>query len=95
MANFAVVEDGAVTNIVIADSKELAESVTGKNCVEYFDNNPAFIGGTYNGSVFIVPQPYPSWSLDSNFNWQPPTPMPTEGFWRWDEEKQNWVEITE
>jgi hypothetical protein len=28
--------------------------------------------------VFIAPQPYPSWSLDENFDWQPPTPMPTE-----------------
>jgi hypothetical protein len=36
--------------------------------------------------VFIIPQPYPSWSLDENFDWQPPTPRP-EGFnWYWNEE---------
>jgi hypothetical protein len=25
---------------------------------------------------FIAPQPYPSWSLDSNDDWQPPIPKP-------------------
>ena len=42
--------------------------------------------------VFIRPQPYPSWSLDKNFDWQPPTLMPTEGFWRWDEDSLSWLE---
>lgn len=42
--------------------------------------------------VFIAPQPYPSWSLDQNFDWQPPTPRPEEGFWLWDEENQSWLE---
>ena len=54
----------------------------------------AGIGFTYNNDedVFIVPQPYPSWSLDDNFDWQPPTPRP-EGNWRWDEDELSWVEI--
>jgi hypothetical protein len=42
--------------------------------------------------VFIAPQPYPSWSLDENFDWQPPTPRP-EGLWYWDEETLSWVEV--
>ena len=54
----------------------------------------AGIGYTYDAvsDVFITPQPYPSWSLDQNFDWQPPTPMPTEGFWRWDEDSLSWLE---
>jgi hypothetical protein len=54
----------------------------------------AGIGYTYNpvADVFIAPQPYPSWSLDENFDWQPPTPMPTEGRWLWDEATLSWVE---
>jgi hypothetical protein len=42
--------------------------------------------------VFITPQPYPSWSLDENFDWQAPIPMPADGFWRWDEKSLNWLE---
>ena len=54
----------------------------------------AGIGYRYDAvnDVFIAPQPYPSWSLDENFDWQPPTPMPTEGFWRWDEDSLSWLE---
>jgi len=55
----------------------------------------AGIGYTYDpvADVFIAPQPYPSWSLDADHNWQPPTPMPTEGRWNWDEITLTWVKI--
>ena len=56
----------------------------------------AGIGYAYNSTadVFIAPQPYPSWTLDSNFDWQPPTPMPsTGGTYRWSEEELEWVAI--
>ena len=57
----------------------------------------AGIGYTYDAvnDVFIAPQPYPSWSLDNDFNWQPPTPMPTEGMWYWSEPKQAWIDANE
>ena len=55
----------------------------------------AGVGFTYDAvnDVFIAPQPYPSWSLDNNFDWQPPTPMPTEGMWTWDEDNLSWTEV--
>jgi hypothetical protein len=54
----------------------------------------AGIGYTYDAvnDVFIVPQPYPSWSLDENFDWQAPTLMPTEGEWYWSEDNGEWLE---
>jgi hypothetical protein len=54
----------------------------------------AGIGYRYDdeADVFIAPQPFPSWSLDSNFDWQPPKPRP-EGFYYWDENQLDWVEI--
>lgn len=57
----------------------------------------AGIGFTYDAraDVFIRPSPYPSWILDGNHDWQPPTPKPTEGFWYWDEQTVSWVEIIE
>ena len=53
----------------------------------------AGIGYTYDAvnDVFIQPQPYPSWSIDENFDWQPPTPKPEKGFWNWDEDLVEWV----
>lgn len=39
-----------------------------------------------DADVFIAPQPFPSWTLDANYDWQPPTPMPSEGGpWAWDD----------
>lgn len=57
----------------------------------------AGIGFTYNpeADVFIEPQPYASWSLDENYDWQPPIPMPNEGKWYWDEISKNWVSSDE
>jgi hypothetical protein len=31
--------------------------------------------------------------IAGNHDWQPPTPMPTEGMWTWDEDALAWVEI--
>ena len=43
-SKFAVIENNIVENIIVCENKEIAESVTGKLCVEYTDENPAFIG---------------------------------------------------
>jgi len=56
----------------------------------------AGIGFTYDSDndVFISPQPYPSWSLDDNHDWQAPTPMPEDDKkYSWNEETQSWDEI--
>ena len=45
-----------------------------------------------DADVFVAPKPFPSWSLDSNHDWQPPTPRP-EGIVYWDEESLSWLEI--
>jgi hypothetical protein len=54
----------------------------------------AGIGFTYNpvADVFIAPQPFPSWSLDDNYDWQAPKPRPEGDFWTWDEKVGDWVE---
>jgi len=41
-------------------------------------------------------QPNLSWTLDENFEWQPPTPKPDdEKGYRWDEEILEWEEVTD
>jgi hypothetical protein len=61
----------------------------------------AGIGYTYDpvNDVFICPQPYGSWTLDDNFDWQPPTPMPADASetkrYAWFEPNRVWIEIVE
>jgi hypothetical protein len=54
----------------------------------------AGIGFSYDAvnDVFIAPQPYPSWTLNDNFDWQAPTVKP-DGLYFWDEDTLNWIEI--
>ena len=95
MANFAVLDGENVLNTIVADSKAIAEEVTGKTCVE-FTTEPAETGGTYVGGVFIKSKPYPSWVLNAYNVWEAPVAMPTDGKkYEWDEETTSWVEIPE
>ena len=51
-------------------------------------------GNTYDpvADAFYDSQPFPSWSLDENYLWQPPTPRPDgEGPYHWDEDTTSWV----
>ena len=59
-----------------------------------FRKEYAGIGYSYDvdTDVFVAPQPFPSWTLDSNHDWQAPTPKP-EGNWLWDESELAWVEV--
>ena len=65
-----------------------------------FRKQYAGIGYTYDASKdkFISPQPYPSWSLDSNDDWQAPVTYPTiteinsePVLISWDEDNQKWL----
>jgi hypothetical protein len=68
-----------------------------------FRKQYAGIGHTYDASKnkFISPQPYPSWSLDSNDDWQAPVTYPTVTeidsepvLITWDEDNQKWLGAT-
>ena len=57
----------------------------------------AGLGMTYDSvkDKFIDEQPYPSWSLDGNDDWQAPVARPDDGkVYYWDEDTTNWIEIT-
>ena len=55
----------------------------------------AGIGYDYDSTKdkFISPQPFPSWSLDTNDDWEAPVAYPTDGrSYMWDETTESWVE---
>ena len=65
-----------------------------------FRKQYAGIGYSYDASKdkFIEAQPYPSWSLDSNDDWQAPVTRPTveeinsePAIIVWDEDNQKWL----
>ena len=78
MSHYAKVEDGIVTNVIVADSKEWCETNLGGTWVqtsynthggvnsreggEAIHKNYAGLGYTFDGVGFAAPQPYPSWT---------------------------------
>jgi hypothetical protein len=56
MANYAVLVNGVVDNIIVADTQEIAEAVTQKTCVEVNEEIAVNIGWTYDGTTFIAPK---------------------------------------
>lgn len=95
--------------IVGIDENELIEGLhpetwygnfRGQTCIRTSYNHRirkqyAGIGYTYDpiDDVFIAPQPYPSWTLDNNHDWQPPTPCPLDDkIYEWDETTLRWIE---
>lgn len=94
--NIAVIENNVVVNTIIADTVEIAETVTGKTCIEISENYLIGIDWTWNDVVqnYVPPQPYPSWVLNTSKKvWEPPIPVPvTEGVtYIWDENSVSWV----
>lgn len=78
MKSFAVLdENNKVVNMIVAESLDDAQSVTGQTCVEYsMDTKIVNIGYNYDGTYLFEDQPYASWTLDGNGDWQPPVPKP-------------------
>ena len=86
-----------VKRIIVCESKEWCEKTFGGTWIRTYyrteGTNFAGIGWTYHPDRdnFSSPQPYPSWTLDDQCNWQPPVARPVgEGPYTWNEETQSW-----
>jgi hypothetical protein len=56
--------------------------------------NYAGVGYTYDAAkdVFYAPQPFPSWTLSSDYLWEAPVAMPDDGkAYAWDEPTKSWI----
>lgn len=105
--NNIVIAVNAVNNAVLDPANEEASGIafltkwsggyTNWKQTSYNNNirkQYAGIGYRYDfvADVFIAPQPFASWALDADHNWQAPMPMPTNGRWYWDEATLSWIE---
>ena len=95
VASICVAEAEEKPNIVIflADDLGLGGTWIQTSYNNNFRKQYAMIGGTYDSvnDVFIDIRPFDSWSLDDNYNWQPPTPYPDDGnLYSWNEDNQRW-----
>ena len=109
MAHYAQINNNIVQQVLVLDNEWtdqecqdwLTANVSSDSWVQTSYNNNirkqfAGIGMTYDAvkDKFIASQPFPSWALDSNDDWQAPTPMPVDdNNYSWDEDTLAWVEI--
>lgn len=99
--------DNKVIRVLVGDNNDpngdegyqwLIDNLGGTWIQTSYNNNfrkqYAGIGYTYDAAndVFILPKPYPSWSLDNNFDWKAPVQMPNDDqLYMWSEANQMWV----
>lgn len=59
-----------------------------------FRYNRAGRGSLYDAEAdaFHAPQPYPSWTLTADFQWEAPVTKP-DGDYNWNEETQTWEAV--
>ena len=105
MSHFAKLDsNNIVENVIVAEQDFINSGVVGDAFLwvqtSYngnFRGKYAAIGDTWDkvNERFVAPQPFASWTLDTNFNWQAPTPYP-EGdgtVYEWNEDTTSWVEV--
>ena len=106
MSHFAKIDsNNVVTQVIVAEQDFINSGKVGDSFLwvqTSYNNNFrkqfANTGCTYDkvNDVFISPKPFPSWTLDASFDWQPPTAMPDDNkSYSWNEDTQAWDEIRE
>ena len=106
MSHFAKIDtDNVVTEVLVAEQDFINSGKVGDSFLwiqTSYNNNfrkqYAGVGYTYDkvNDVFILPKPYPSWTLDASFDWQPPTAKPDDGKnYTWNEDTKAWDEVSE
>lgn len=92
MANFAIHDGVRVVNVIVADTAEIAEEVTGLVAVE--TNGEPWVDWMLHGAEWRPPAPFPSWVWDGD-TWVAPVLMPSDpGVWAWNEDAQTWIDTT-
>lgn len=89
MPNYAISDGSTIVNVIVADSKKIAEELSGMTAIE--TNGSPWMNWTLKNGEWTEPPPYPSWTKDGD-NWVAPVPKPEQGgyYYMWNEEKMGW-----
>ena len=96
MTYFAEIKNGIVVRVIVATQKVIDENYKGTWIKTTKDGTLrkqyAGKGMRYDSikDKFISKKPYPSWIIDSNDDWQPPTKRPVDGLSKWNEKTKTW-----
>ena len=100
----AVVKDNVVINLLVFEghNPSLLDDVRQKfdadEIVCCCNHGNAYVGGTWDGSVFKSKQPFNSWiwNLETN-SWEAPVDLPPydDKKYEWNEQTLSWIEIPE
>lgn len=96
--NYAFIKNNNVINVVVFDepTEELLNNFKTEFDLDHIvlATEKSIIGGSWDGTIFIVPKPYASWILNESGDWEAPVAMPVnEGkFYIWNEETISWDE---
>lgn len=105
MSHYAKVENGIVTDVIVAEQEFIDSGAVGDPAqwiqTSYnasIRKNYAGIGYLYNEEldIFIEPKPFDSWLLDTeNGTWKAPIDKPADDKnYIWEENTQSWIEST-
>lgn len=79
-----------IVNVIICESTQLAEEITGLNAIECINGEPK-IGWILYNNQWVPPKPFDSWTWTGN-KWEAPVERPNdENEYYWDEESQQWI----
>lgn len=65
MANWAIINNNVVINIIVADTKEIAEQATQATAIEYDANRPVARDWYLENGIWYAPKP----TDDKNYKW--------------------------
>jgi hypothetical protein len=97
--NYAFIKDGNVTNVAVFDepTEELLNQFKTEFGLDHIipATEKTAVGGTWDGTKFILAKPFPSWILNEAGDWEAPIAIPvTEGkFYIWNEDAVLWDEF--
>jgi hypothetical protein len=96
MGNFAVIKNGIVENVIVAEALVVAQSLLPDYLVIEIEPNDiaAGVGSSYEGGKFIPPKPFDSWVLNEDASeWISPVARPVieQGqMMKWNEDELKW-----
>lgn len=95
MKNFIILSENKIVNIIVAESKEIAESITGLSAMEQLPNTGGNIGDIWEDSYGKFRPEFPmylGWKFDYDlWRFEPPVPYPSDGnAYLWDNTNLNW-----